>query len=120
MKGFGGSKRANLHGMVTVQQVVDYALSYPAVTTQCIGIDSPMAFAQQAVAAALNAKPMSVEERNKFLALIQARGGAEYAAFLKEGYNDGGVLLASRGSRSWRIASLVCARSSSLQLRSRA
>jgi hypothetical protein len=32
---------------------------------------------------------MSVAERNKFLALIQARGGAEYAAFLKEGYNDG-------------------------------
>jgi predicted aldo/keto reductase-like oxidoreductase len=88
MKGFGGSKRANLHGMITVQQVVDYALSYPAVTTQCIGIDS-MTFAQQAVAAALSAKPMSVEERNKFLALIQARGGAEYAAFLKEGYNDG-------------------------------
>jgi predicted aldo/keto reductase-like oxidoreductase len=88
MKGFGGSKRASLHGMVTVQQVVDYALSYPAVTTQCIGIDS-MTFAQQAVAAALNAKPMSVDERNKFLALIQARGGAEYAAFLKEGYNDG-------------------------------
>ena len=88
MKGFGGSKRASLHGMVTVQQVVDYALSYPEVTTQCIGIDS-MTFAQQAVAAALSAKPMSVEERNKFLALIQARGGAEYAAFLKEGYSDG-------------------------------
>lgn len=88
MKGFGGSKRASLHGMVTVQQVVDYALSYPAVTTQCIGIDS-LTFAQQAVAAALNAKPMSVDERNKFLALIQARGGAEYAAFLKAGYNDG-------------------------------
>ncbi len=93
MKGFGGSKRASLHGMVTVQQVVDYALSYPAVTTQCIGIDS-MPFAQQAVAAALNAKPMSVAERNKFLALIQARGGAEYAAFLKEGYNDGACCVA--------------------------
>lgn len=93
MKGFGGSKRANLHGMVTVQQVVDYALSYPAVTTQCIGIDS-MAFARQAVAAALNAKPMSVPERNRFLALIQARGGAEYAAFLKEGYSDGACCIA--------------------------
>ena len=93
MKGFGGSKRASLHGMVTVQQVVDYALSYPEVTTQCIGIDS-MTFAQQAVAAALSAKPMSVEERNKFVALIQARGGAEYAAFLKEGYNDGACCVA--------------------------
>lgn len=93
MKGFGGSKRSNLHGMVTAQQVVDYALSYPVVTTQCIGIDS-MAFAQQAVAAALNAKPMSVAEREKFLALIQARGGAEYAAFLKEGYQDGACCIA--------------------------
>jgi predicted aldo/keto reductase-like oxidoreductase len=93
MKGFGGSKRASLHGMVTIQQVVDYALSYPEVTTQCIGIDS-MVFAQQAVAAALSAKPMSVEDRNKFLALIQARGGAEYAAFLKEGYNDGACCVA--------------------------
>jgi hypothetical protein len=53
-----------------------------------------MTFAQQAVAAALSAKPMSVEERNKFLALIQARGGAEYAAFLKEGYNDGACCVA--------------------------
>lgn len=93
MKGFGGSKRANLHGMVTVQQVVDYALSYPMVTTQCIGIDS-MTFARQAVAAALNAKPMSVPEREKFTAMIQARGGAEYAAFLKEGYSDGACCIA--------------------------
>ena len=93
MKGFGGSKRANLHGMVTVQQVVDYALSYPEVTTQCIGIDS-MTFAQQAVAAALDAKPMSIEERNKFIASIEARGGAEYAAFLKPGYNDGACCVA--------------------------
>ena len=93
MKGFGGSKRANLHGMVTVQQVVDYALSYPEVTTQCIGIDS-MTFAQQAVAAALDAKPMSIEERNKFIASIEARGGAEYAAFLKEGYSDGACCVA--------------------------
>ncbi len=88
MKGFGGSKRAALHGMVTINQVINYALSYPDVTTQCIGIDS-MAFAQQAVAAALTATPMTVEERNKFVELIQARGGSEYAAFLKEGYNDG-------------------------------
>jgi hypothetical protein len=46
------------------------------------------------VAAALNAKPMSVAEREKFLALIQARGGAEYAAFLKEGYSDGACCIA--------------------------
>jgi predicted aldo/keto reductase-like oxidoreductase len=93
MKGFGGSKRASLHGMVTIQQVVDYALSYPMVTTQCIGIDS-MTFAQQAVAAALSAKPMSIPEREKFIASIEARGGAEYAAFLKEGYNDGACCVA--------------------------
>ena len=93
MKGFGGSKRANLHGMVTINQVINYALSYPEVTTQCIGIDS-MIFAQQAVAAALAAQPMSVEEREKFIASIEARGGAEYAAFLKEGYNDGACCIA--------------------------
>ena len=93
MKGFGGSKRANLHGMVTAQQVVNYALSYPEVTTQCIGIDS-MTFAQQAIAAALNAQPMSVAEREKYIASIQARGGVEYAAFLKEGYNDGACCVA--------------------------
>jgi hypothetical protein len=74
--------------MVSVQQVIDYALSYPGVTTQCIGIDS-MAFAREAVAAALNANPMSLAEREKFLALIQARGGGEYAAFLNPGYHDG-------------------------------
>jgi len=88
MKGFGGSKRASLHGMVTINQVINYSLSYPNVTTQCIGIDS-MAFAQQAVAAALSAVPMSVEERNKFIALIQARGGADYAQHLQPGYHDG-------------------------------
>ena len=93
MKGFGGSKRASLHGMVTINQVINYALSYPDVTTQCIGIDS-MTFAQQAVAAALSANPMTPEERQKFIASIQARGGAEYAAFLKEGYNDGACCVA--------------------------
>jgi hypothetical protein len=93
MKGFGGSKRANLHGLITAQQVVDYALSYPVVTTQCIGIDS-MTFAQEAVAAALNAKPMTLSEREKFIALIQARGGAEYAQHLQEGYHDGACCVA--------------------------
>jgi len=93
MKGFGGSKRASLHGMVTIQQVVDYALSYPVVATQCIGIDS-MTYAQQAVAAALTARPMTIDERDKFLASIQARGGAEFAAFLKEGYADGACCVA--------------------------
>jgi predicted aldo/keto reductase-like oxidoreductase len=93
MKGFGGSKRSNLHGLVTAQQVINYALSYPEVTTQCIGIDS-MVFAQQAVAAALQANPMSVSEREKFLASIQARGGADYAVYLQPGYHDGSCCVA--------------------------
>lgn len=88
MKGFGGSKRAALHGMVTINQVINYALSYPNVTTQCIGIDS-MPFAQQAVAAALTANPMTPEERAKFIVSIQARGGADYAQHLQPGYYDG-------------------------------
>lgn len=93
MKGFGGSKRANLHGLITAQQVVNYALSYPVVTTQCIGIDC-MTFAQEAVAAALNAKPMTLAEREKFIASIEARGGAEYAKHLQAGYHDGACCIA--------------------------
>ena len=88
MKGFGGSKRANLHGMININQVINYTLSYPDVTTQCIGIDS-MAFAQQAVVAAREAKPMTPEEREKFIVSIQARGGADYAQHLQPGYHDG-------------------------------
>jgi len=88
MKGFGGSKRSNLHGLVDINKVINYSLSYPNVTTQCIGIDS-MAFAQQAVAAALTANPMTPEEREKFITLIQARGGADYAMHLQPGYHDG-------------------------------
>jgi hypothetical protein len=93
MKGFGGSKRASLHGLVTINDVINYALSYPEVTTQCIGIDS-MAFAQQAVAAALVANPMSLEQRAKFIASIEARGGADYAQYLQEGYHDGACCIA--------------------------
>lgn len=93
MKGFGGSKRANLHGLVTINDVINYALSYPEVTTQCIGIDS-MAFAQQAVAAALVASPMTLEQRAKFIASIEARGGADYAQHLQEGYHDGACCVA--------------------------
>ena len=88
MKGFGGSKRANLHGLVTINQVINYALSYPNVTTQCVGIDS-MTFAQQAVAASRVANPMTTEERQKFIVSIQARGGADYAMHLQPGYHDG-------------------------------
>jgi len=88
MKGFGGSKRANLHGMVNINEVINYALSYPVVTTQCIGIDS-MAYAQQAVAAALVANPMTPSEREKFIVSIQARGGADFAMHLQKGYHDG-------------------------------
>lgn len=93
MKGFGGSKRASLHGLVTINDVINYALSYPEVTTQCIGIDS-MAFAQQAVAAALVANPMTLEQRTKFIASIEARGGADYAQHLQEGYHDGACCIA--------------------------
>jgi predicted aldo/keto reductase-like oxidoreductase len=93
MKGFGGSKRANLHGMVNINEVINYALSYPEVTTQCIGIDS-MAYAQQAVAAALVANPMTPAEREKFIVSIQARGGADFAMHLQKGYHDGACCVA--------------------------
>lgn len=93
MKGFGGSKRANLHGLVDINKVINFSLSFPDLTTQCIGIDS-MAFAQQAIAAALIAEPMTPEERAKYIALIEARGGRDYAQHLQPGYHDGSCCVA--------------------------
>ena len=61
MKGFGGSRRTQLHGKTNIAEVLRYSLSYPQVCTHVVGIDK-LEYAQQAIQAA-NAKPMSAAER---------------------------------------------------------
>jgi len=88
MKGFGGSKRAHLHGLVNATTVLRYSLSYPQVCTHLIGMDK---YEQTAAAALASAKtPMSPKERDEFQVAVAARGGAEYAVYLREGYSDCG------------------------------
>lgn len=87
MKGFGGSKRAEMHGLVNAESVLRYSLSYPQVCTHLIGMEKS-AYVDQAVAAA-SKSPMSVPEREAFKVAVAARGGAEFAVYLREGYRDG-------------------------------
>jgi len=87
MKGFGGSKRANLAGLVTVDKVVRFALSFPQVCTHCIGVDK-MEFVEPAVAAS-HMKPMTPEERTTFMASCARQGGYLMANYLRPGHRDG-------------------------------
>ena len=87
MKGFGGSRRAHLHGLVSPETVLRYSLSYPQVCTHLIGMDK-YPFIDQA-AMATSKTPMTVPEREAFKVAIADRGGAEYAVYLQEGYQDG-------------------------------
>ncbi|GAB4172072.1 MAG: aldo/keto reductase [Terrimicrobiaceae bacterium] len=87
MKGFGGSRRAHLHGFVTAESVVRYSLSYPEVCTHLIGIDR-MEYVDAAVAAS-QLPPMDAAERSRFLADVAARGGERFANYLAPGYRDG-------------------------------
>lgn len=87
MKGFGGSRRAHLHGFVTAESVVRYSLSYPEVCTHLIGIDRSE-FVDAAVAAS-QLPPMDKAERERFLSDVAARGGDRFATYLTPGYRDG-------------------------------
>ncbi|MFM8364155.1 MAG: aldo/keto reductase [Verrucomicrobiota bacterium] len=87
MKGFGGSKRAHLHGLVTSETVMRYSLSYPQVCTHVVGIDK-MDYLEQAALAA-SKTPMTPAEREKFTVDVAARGGAEFAMYLASGHRDG-------------------------------
>ncbi len=87
MKGFGGSKRAHLHGLVTSETVMRYSLSYPQVCTHVVGIDK-MDYLEQAALAA-SKTPMSPDEREKFTVDLAARGGEEFATYLESGHRDG-------------------------------
>lgn len=87
MKGFGGSKRAHLHGLVTAESVLRYSLSYPQVCTHVVGIDQ-MPFLEQALAAA-GKTPMSPAEREAFVVDVARRGGARFAVHLDPAHRDG-------------------------------
>ncbi|MEM8549501.1 MAG: aldo/keto reductase [Verrucomicrobiota bacterium] len=88
MKGFGGSRRVNLHSKTNVKEVVRYALSYPEVCTHVIGVDK-VEYVDQAVLAS-ESTPMTAEERETFA--VNARPGTkEYFDMMhgEEFYNDG-------------------------------
>jgi predicted aldo/keto reductase-like oxidoreductase len=87
MKGFGGSRRAHLHGLVNPETVLRYSLSYPQVCTHLIGMDKYPFIDQAALASSKT--PMTVPEREAFTVALAAQGGAEYACYLQEGYRDG-------------------------------
>jgi aryl-alcohol dehydrogenase-like predicted oxidoreductase len=87
MKGFGGSKRAHLHGLVTAETVMRYSLSYPQVCTHVIGIDK-MPFLDQAALAA-SKTPMTPAERDAFTVSLSQQGGERFAVYLEEGHKDG-------------------------------
>jgi aryl-alcohol dehydrogenase-like predicted oxidoreductase len=88
MKGFGGSRRAHLHGLVNAETVVRYSLSYPQVCTHLVGMDKYEYIDAAALAAAKT--PMTVPEREAFTVQLAAQGGASYASYLREGYRDDG------------------------------
>lgn len=87
MKGFGGSRRAHLHGLVNPESVLRYSLSYPQVCTHLIGMDKYPFIDQAALASSKT--PMTVPEREAFTVALASQGGAEYACYLQEGYRDG-------------------------------
>ncbi|CAA6677590.1 MULTISPECIES: aldo/keto reductase [unclassified Lentimonas] len=65
MKGFGGSRRTNLHKKTTVEEVLRYSLSYEPVCTQLIGIDR-LEFLDKAIVAGSTIQPMSAKERGAY------------------------------------------------------
>jgi aryl-alcohol dehydrogenase-like predicted oxidoreductase len=84
MKGFGGSRRTHLHERTNVQQVLQYSLSYPEVTTHLVGLDK-LEYLDQAVAAC-SAQPFEAEERAQF-AVNDAPHSPDFAALQHGGIN---------------------------------
>jgi aryl-alcohol dehydrogenase-like predicted oxidoreductase len=87
MKGFGGSRRAHLAGLVNASKVVRFALSYPQVCTHLVGIDK-FEFVDQAVVAS-HETPMAEPERKAFMASCAFNDASKYAAYLEDGHRDG-------------------------------
>lgn|GEM_PF-140865 len=88
MKGFGGAKRAAQKGLMNAEKVVRYALSYPEVCTQVIGIDE-LKYVEEAALAA-GKTPMNEKERQDFAQWCDRMGGAAYAMHCQPGHRDGG------------------------------
>ncbi|MEM0965673.1 MAG: aldo/keto reductase [Verrucomicrobiota bacterium] len=65
MKGFGGSRRTHLHSQTNAEEVVRYALSYPQVCTQVVGVDK-VEYVDQAVAAC-GVSPMNAADRRNYV-----------------------------------------------------
>ena len=84
MKGFGGSRRTNLHGRTNVQQVLQYSLSYPEVSSHLVGVDK-LEYVDQAVAGC-SAQPFEAEERVQF-AVDDAPNSTDFAALRHGGLN---------------------------------
>ncbi|MEO0510863.1 MAG: aldo/keto reductase [Verrucomicrobiota bacterium] len=82
MKGFGGSRRTELHEKTNVEEVLRYALSYDQVCTHVVGIDK-VDYVNQAVAGCV-AKPMSAADRVQF-AVNDSPDSPEYAAMMHGG-----------------------------------
>lgn len=82
MKGFGGSRRTELHGQTNVQEVLQYSLSYSQVCTHLVGVDK-LEYVDQAVAGTA-AAPLTAEQRAEY-ARIDGRAGTPNFAALQHG-----------------------------------
>lgn len=78
MKGFGGSRRTELHGQTNVQEVLQYSLSYSQVCTHLVGVDK-LEYIDQAVAGTA-AKPFSAEQRAAYAQIDSSPSSPNYAA----------------------------------------
>jgi len=77
MKGFGGSRRTELHGRTNVQEVLQYSLGYPQVCTHVVGLDK-LEYLNQAVAGSA-ATPMTAAQQKMF-AVNDAPDSPDFAA----------------------------------------
>lgn len=79
MKGFGGSRRTELHKQTSAEKVLQYSLSHPQLCTQIMGIDK-VDYVNQAAVASMT-KPFTVAEREAYAAQFEfAPGTPEFAA----------------------------------------
>lgn len=89
MKGFGGSRRKDMHKKTSVEEVLRYSLSYDQVCTQLIGLDR-LDFLEKAIVAASSITPMTINERLAY-ANVNMPTKENYAELMhgQEVYNAG-------------------------------
>ncbi len=78
MKGFGGSRRTELHGRTNAQEVLQYSLSYPQVACHVVGMDK-VDYVNQAVAGSA-AAPWTTEKRAMHAQVDDDPSSATFAA----------------------------------------